>query len=245
MPRALLADDEPALLAHLERQLAACWPELTIVARAANGREALELAAREHPEVAFLDIRMPGVSGLEVARELTPTTRVVFVTAYDEYAVEAFEAAAADYVQKPVSEKRLQQTVERLRSTPPLDHSVLASLIDQLHARAEPKLTWLRVGDQDATRLVSVDEVLYFQAEHKYTNVITSAGTHLVRTAIKHLEEQLDAQRFWRVHRSYIVNVAAIEEARRDLRGRYVLKIRGRRETVRTSPNYGHLFRQM
>ena len=245
MTRALIADDEPALLAHLESALASAWPELEIVATAANGREALEAARAHKPEIAFLDIRMPGLSGLDVAAQLPADLRVVFVTAYDEYAVDAFEAAAADYLLKPVTAERLQQTVQRLKGAPSIDQAALSQLISQLADPDPPTLTWLRAGYGDTTQLVAVDDVIYFEADHKYTNVITRDRTYVLRTPIKALEEQLDGSQFWRVHRSTIVNVSAIEEAKRDLRGRYVLKLRGRKETVRTSQAYGHLFKQM
>ena len=245
MTRALIADDEPALLAHLENALAKAWPELEIVATAANGREALQAARAHKPEIAFLDIRMPGLSGLEVAAQLPTDLRVVFVTAYDEYAVDAFEAAAADYLLKPVTAERLKQTVQRLKGAPAIDQAALSRLIGQLAERDPPTLSWLRAGYGDTTQLVAVDDVIYFEADHKYTNVITRDRTYVLRTPIKALEEQLDGGQFWRVHRSTIVNVSAIEEAKRDLRGRYVLKLRGRKETVRTSQAYGHLFKQM
>jgi DNA-binding LytR/AlgR family response regulator len=246
MTRAIIADDEAHLAEHLKRLLAVVWPELEIAGTAHTGIDALALVARIAPDVAFLDIRMPGLTGLEVARSVPPATRVVFVTAYDEYAIDAFAAAAIDYLQKPVSEDRLRRCVERLQAHPPARAEELARLLDRLAARAPPpSLQWLRVGHGDTTRLVAVDDVLYFQSQSKYTTVVTGDREQVVRMTIKELEDQLDPDRFWRVHRGIIVNVRAIEEARRDFRGRYVLKIRGRNEPLRTSEGYGHLFRHM
>ncbi len=213
-----------------------------------NGVEALALIARTTPDIAFLDIRMPGLTGLEVARSVPPGTRVVFVTAYDQYAVDALTTSATDYLLKPVDDERLQSCVQRLRSLPPPAHQNLATLLDQLVAHKQPppqRLQWLRVGHGETTRLVSIDEVLYFQSDSKYTTVVTADREQVVRLSIKELEDQLDPEHFWRVHRSAIVNARAIDEAKRDLRGRYVLKIRGRKEELRTSEAYAHLFRHM
>ncbi len=249
MTTALIADDEPALLEQLEHLLSICWPELKVVARAANGSEAQALAREKQPDVAFLDIRMPGATGLEVARTLPEQTRIVFVTAYDQYAVAAFESAAVDYLLKPVTEDRLSETVKRLASSPAIDRTELTALLHSLtesdRPEQSPRLQWLRAGYGDTTRLISVDEAICFEADHKYTNVVTQDGEHVIRTPLSVLEEQLDNDRFWRVHRSYIVNVAAVAEARRDLRGRYVLTLRGVDRTIRTSNAYSHLFRHM
>ena len=187
------------------------------------------------------------MNGLEVARRIGDRARVIFVTAYDEYAVDAFEAAAVDYLLKPVSRDRLAATVRRLRqptatTTTPIE---LSALLEQL-SPAQPKhLRWLRAGNADTTQLVDVSEVIYLKAEHKYTSLFTDHGEHLIRTSLSALEEQLDPEQFWRVHRSYMVNVERISEARRDLRGRYVLTLKGCREKIRTSQAYGHLFKQM
>ncbi|XOV87931.1 MAG: LytR/AlgR family response regulator transcription factor [Pseudomonadota bacterium] len=244
--RAVVADDEPTLLAYLSTRLASLWPELDIVARAANGREALAAIDEHQPDVAFLDIRMPGLSGMEVAARITGNTRVVFVTAFDQYAVDAFEHAAVDYLLKPVDDERLQRTIDRLQT----DHEVPdVSKLETLLARlATPKPTWLnwiRVGHLGETRIISVDDVLYFRADHKYTSVRTSDAEHLVRKSIKELEAELDPERFWRVHRSTLVNLAHIEVARRDFRGRFTLTLKGCTDTLRVSDTYAHLFRQM
>jgi DNA-binding LytR/AlgR family response regulator len=246
-PTALIVDDEPLLLDHLERELALAWPDLEIVGKARNGREALAIANDVAPDVAFLDIRMPGLSGLEVAMQLHGTTQVVFVTAFDEYAVAAFDAAAIDYLLKPVTSERLQRTVarieERLRTRVPMDTGQLESLLARLSGRKYDD--WLRVGKRDVVHLVSVHDIVYLEADLKYTSVFTATDEFLVRTPIKDLEARLDPAIFWRIHRSTIVNANEVAEARRDLRGRYVLTLRSRKEKLKVSQSYGHLFRQM
>ena len=248
--RALIADDEPALRAELQRLLADTWPELEIVAAVGDGTAALEALERLRPDVAFLDIRMPPPSGLDVARRAGPDTAVVFVTAYDTHAVEAFERAAADYLLKPVLGSRLQETVDRLkrrlaggnRGEP--DAQALESLIRRL-ADTPAYLHWLRVGQGERVELVAVDDVCFFRSDRKYTAAVTRDREHLVRTPIGELAARLDPGRFWRIHRGGIVNVAAIEAARRDLRGRYRLTLKERPEVLRVSAAYGHLFRRM
>ena len=248
--RALIADDEPALRIELRRLLAAAWPELAIVASVGDGTAALEAIERLRPDVAFLDIRMPPPSGLDVARRAGPDTAVVFVTAYDTHAVEAFERAAVDYLLKPVLGSRLEETVGRLKrrlaegdcSDP--DPQVLESLIRRL-ADTPEYLHWLRVGQGERVELVAVDDVCFFQSDRKYTAAVTRDREHLVRTPISELAARLDPGRFWRIHRGGIVNVAAIRAARRDLRGRYRLMLKERPEVLRVSAAYGHLFRRM
>jgi DNA-binding LytR/AlgR family response regulator len=244
---ALLVDDEPNLLAYLERKLGEVWPELTVVGKAGNGREALALAADLQPDIAFLDIQMPGMSGLKVAEALDPDIRIVFVTAHDEYAVAAFEAAAVDYLLKPVDEQRLRLTRERLEASEiVLDRDALARVISQITSRpGGPGLKWLRSERGGATQLIPVESVVYFKAEGKYTSVLTASEEHLIRTSIRDLEDQLDPDVFWRVHRGLIVRVEEISEARRDLRGRYSLTLKHRPEQLRTSQKYGHLFKGM
>ena len=247
---ALIADDEPVLRVELERLLAETWLELTIVASVGDGAAALEAMERLQPNVAFLDIRMPPPSGLEVARRAETGTAVVFVTAYDTHAVEAFERAAVDYLLKPVLGSRLQETVDRLkrwlangnRNGP--DPRTLESLIRRL-ADTPAYLHWLRVGQGERVELVAVDDVCFFRSDRKYTAALTRDREHLVRTPIGELAARLDPERFWRIHRGGIVNVAAIQAARRDLRGRYRLTLKERREVLRVSAAYGHLFRRM
>jgi DNA-binding LytR/AlgR family response regulator len=247
MPTALLVDDEPNLSRHLGRMLERTWPALEVIGTAGNGVDALALAANHHPDVVFLDIHMPGMNGLQVAERLPPGTRVVFITAYDEYAVQAFEAAAVDYLLKPVSEQRLAATVQRLQAAaaavPPAQ--VTESLQAALQAASQRNLKWIRAGRGEAVQLIPVSAVVYFKADNKYTAVITATQEHLIRTSISELEERLDPERFWRIHRGLIVAVEEIAEARRDLRGRYNLSLRSRPETLRVSQGYAHRFKQM
>lgn len=246
MTTAIIADDEVNLAKHLGDLLKRVWPDLELLGTAHTGVEALALIARTTPDIAFLDIRMPGLTGLDVARSVPAGTRVVFVTTYDQYAVDAFAAAATDYLLKPVSEERLRQSISRLNVQTPLQADRLAELLDRFAAQTKPeRLQWLRVGHGETTRLVAVDDVLYFQSDSKYTTVVTADREQVVRLSIKELEDQLDPEHFWRVHRAIIVNVRAILEAKRDLRGRYALRIRGRSEELRTSEAYAHLFRHM
>ena len=242
---AILVDDEENLLTSLGDKLKSLWPELEIVGTAQNGRQAIALARETQPDIAFLDIHMPGLSGLEVAEALPVATRIVFVTAYDQFAVDAFERAAVDYVLKPISDARLQQTIARLKRLEDTDRDKLLSLLDHLKPQAAGHLSWIRAGLDDTTTLIPVDDVVYFQADQKYTSVMTAEAEHLVRRSIKELETQLDPQQFWRIHRGIIVRVDQIVNARRDLRGRYTLTLKDRSERLRSSQSYGHLFKQM
>ena len=246
MTSALILEDEPLLAAQLRDKLAALWPELEIVGMPLEGREALRLARESQPDIAFLDIRLPGISGLEVAAALPAHTRVVFVTAHDEFAVDAFRAAAVDYLLKPVSDERLQATVQRLRQDTVQDREELLALLQRISTGSGPAyLQWIRAGLGDTTVLVSVDDVIYFRADAKYTSVITRDREHLVRRGISQLESQLDPSKFWRIHRGIIVRVDQIASASRDLRGRYVLSLRDHPEKLRSSQAYGHLFKHM
>ncbi|MGE5384749.1 MAG: LytR/AlgR family response regulator transcription factor [Betaproteobacteria bacterium] len=251
---ALIADDEPHLAAHLANRLAALWPELEVVATAGNGLEALERIQALQPDIAFLDIRMPGMTGLEVATRLGVPCRLVFVTAYDQYAVEAFERAAVDYLLKPIADERLAKTIERLRASlvaPPTlpSENLLAQLQALVAANAVPAkaapLRWIKAQVGNAIRLLTVDEICYFQATDKYTAVYTRDGELLIRTPIKELVEQLDPELFWQVHRGTLVNVRQIAAARHDTLGRVVLQLKDRADTLPVSRSYAHLFRQM
>jgi DNA-binding LytR/AlgR family response regulator len=245
--RALIAEDEPLLAADLARRLARLWPELEIVAQVHDGLAARQALTALAPDVAFLDIRMPGLTGLEAARSAPPACRVVFVTAYDQHALEAFDLAAVDYLLKPVADDRLARCVERLRQAAAPDPALLRNLLDRLGALTEPHpepLRWLKVQVGAKLRLLEVEEVLFFQAADKYTRAVTREGEFLLRTPIKELEAQLDPARFWRVHRAALVNAAQIEAARRDLLGRLNLTLKGHPETLAVSRRYGHLFRQ-
>jgi len=257
MTTALIADDEPHLAKALQAQLAALWPELEIVAIARNGDEAAERIAALRPEIAFLDIQMPGLSGLDVAQGIEGDTRVVFVTAYDEYAVEAFEQEALDYVLKPVKAERLQRTLERIRraiAIPPAaagqgpeDAHLLAALQRLLPAAAAPaqRLRWVRASSGELTHQVAVEEVLFFRADDKYTCVQTASTEHLIRTPIGELAAALDPQQFVQVHRSTIVNLAHLAGTRRDEASRLFLRLRGHAHELPVSRAYVHLFKAM
>ncbi|MDZ7842922.1 MAG: LytTR family DNA-binding domain-containing protein [Gammaproteobacteria bacterium] len=246
-PRAIIAEDEPQLAQDLAARLNRLWPELEVLAVCHDGREAARRIAAERPEVAFLDIRMPGLTGLEVAEQLPEGCRLVFVTAYDHYAVEAFDRAAVDYLLKPLSDKRLSQTVARLREHRHTDTEQLRALLREMgDAAAEPQhLQWIRAQVGERVKLVPVDEVLYFAAEDKYTNVVTADGIYLIRKPIKALEAELDPERFWRIHRGTIVNARAIDSVSRDFRGRLNVSLRGSEAVLTASRGYAERFRQM
>ena len=251
--KAIIADDEKELRTYLRFLLAEVWPELMICGEAVNGREAVQMVESEKPQVAFLDIRMPGLTGLEVSQRIAGVCRVVFVTAYDQYAIEAFEREAADYLLKPVSRERVQQTVDRLKKQ--LQTSVdppagLVNVVSQILSglKKEPArdyLQWIRVQHKDSVRLIPVAEVDYFKAEDKYTLVLTKEGDYLIRKSIKELTQELDPDRFWQIHRGMIVNVSKIEQVSRSLTGRGVLKFKHRTELLTVSRNYLHLFKEM
>jgi DNA-binding LytR/AlgR family response regulator len=240
---AIVADDEPRLSADLVKRLAVIWPQLHIVAVAGNGIDAARAIAEHHPTFAFLDIRMPGMDGMQVAR-VAGLTRIVFVTAHDEYAVSAFEAAAADYLLKPVSDSRLAQCVARLRQNSPaqVDFNALGALLAK---PASAHLEWLNVWLADTTRIVAVDEVVYFRSTDKYTEAVTATDRHLVRTPLKELLEQLNPQRFAQVHRSIIVNVRSIDRIERDILGRSQVHLRNHADVLPVSRSFADRFKQM
>lgn len=251
--KAIIADDERELRLYLRSLLSDVWPDLAICGEAANGGEVLDLVDTQHPDVAFLDIKMPGLSGMEAAAKIGGACHVVFVTAYDRYAVEAFEKEAVDYLLKPVSRERLARTVDRLRAqlaAPPEPGPGLARAVEQVLARLSGQpgthfLKWIRTQQTENIRLVPVEEVDYFKAEDKYTVVVTKEGEFLIRKGIRELSGELDPDRFWQIHRACIVNVARIEKMSRSLTGRGVLKLKGRSELLTVGRSYLHLFRQM
>ncbi|WP_312547787.1 LytTR family DNA-binding domain-containing protein [Massilia sp.] len=255
MTHALIADDEPHLAQHLQQQLARLWPELEIVAVASNGIEAAARIADLEPELAFLDIRMPGMSGLEVAQGIEGRTRAVFVTAYDEYAVQAFEHAALDYLLKPLRTERLQRTIERVRSAlekPPQEDAALAQALRRLMGQPAgerlPQLPWLRylrAGKGGMVHNIAVSEVLFFQADDKYTVVRTAGDEYLIRTPIAELAARLDPDEFWQVHRGTIVNLAHLAGTRRDEASRLFLRMRGHAVELPVSRAYVPLFGAM
>jgi DNA-binding LytR/AlgR family response regulator len=247
MPTALIAEDEPMLRAQLSARLYETWPELVIVAEAATGDEATGLIDKHRPDVVFLDIRMPVKSGLDVAREIAYACHVVFVTAYDEYAVAAFDEGAVDYVLKPPSRERMAKVVDRLKSrmsSPPPD---LSALLDRLAARERGNvpLKWIRASLGASMKLIAADDVFYFQAQDKYTKVATAEGEALIRKPIKELYDELDRDLFWQIHRGTIVNLQAISRVDRDARDQPVIVLKGRSEKLVVSRTFAHLFKAM
>ena len=252
MSTALIADDEPHLAQYLREQLAALWPALDIVAMARNGVEAAAQIEALNPDLAFLDIRMPGLTGLEVAQGIEGATRVVFVTAFDAHALEAFDQAALDYVLKPVSRERLARTVARLQQAlqpaPTVDDARLAAVLQRLLPAAQhagAPLRWIRASAGELTHQIAVDDVLFFHADEKYTCVQTATAEHLIRTPIAELVQQLDPAQFWQIHRSTIVNLRFLAGTRRDEASRLLVRLQGWRDELPVSRAYVHLFKAM
>ena len=245
--KAIIADDEQHLADDLQRRLLRLWPELQIVAVVHDGVAAAAALSDIKPDIAFLDIRMPGQNGLDAARAAAADCRVVFVTAYDDHAVQAFEQAAADYLLKPVSDERLASCVARLQQRSAVAPDALLARLQKLLATpAKPELLrWLRAQVGQTVRMVAVEEVCYFQSADKYTTVLTRDAELLLRTPLKELIAQLDAEQFWQVHRGTVVNVRQISAAHHHALGRVTLSLRDRKETLHVSRGYGHLFRQM
>jgi len=252
---AIIAEDEPILRAQLKTKLAKLWPDLTIVADVGDGEAALEAIAEHQPQLAFLDIQMPEMTGIEVARSLaankTLKCHIVFVTAFDQYAIDAFNTGAIDYVLKPYSDDRLQAAVERLKerlSAVPVQPQNLDSLMKQLAAKFNPtaeKLKWIKANIGSALRLIPIDEVLFFQSDEKYTLVATKEFDALIKTPIKDILTGIDLDKFWQIHRSTIVQAAAIDAVTRDFRGQATVKVKGRKENLTVSRPFSHLFKQM
>jgi DNA-binding LytR/AlgR family response regulator len=246
MPTALIADDEPNLSADLAARLARLWPELDIVATPRDGVAALAALNALKPDIAFLDIRMPGIDGMRLAG-LAPHARIVFVTAHDDYAVEAFDRNAADYLLKPLTDARLLRCIARLQREE-VGNGTPSAAAAPAHApapRDTAPVRWLTVSAGDTTRLVSIEDVLYFQAVDKYTEVVTTAARHVIRTPLKELLPRLDADSFGQVHRSVIVAYAAIDRVERDLMGRLKIHLRGHATVLPVSRAYAGQFRQM
>lgn len=250
--RAIIADDEPNLIRYLREMLGRLWPELAVTATAGNGLEALGLIRDEEPDIAFLDIRMPVLNGLQVAKRVQGECHVVFITAYDEYAVQAFESAAIDYVLKPVEEQRLALTIERLKALSRGQQTgslALRQVIERLAGQAGGNkvryLSWIRAGEGEDTRMVPIDEVICFKADDKYTTVTTSEKEYLIRKPIKELAVELDPDRFWQVHRGIIVQVALIDRVKKAINGGYKLFLKDKNEPLTVSRRYAHLFKQM
>ena len=274
-PRAVLADDERLMREQLRSRLAEVWPELQIVGEARNGLEAVQLVEQLRPEIVFLDIRMPGLTGVEAARQIAqlppptgsapdhepPLPEIVFITAYDQYAVEAFEQGVADYVLKPAERERLLVTVGRIKkrlaaraagTEPPADAATgvpLQQLLHQLASRLSGQppqyLKWIQANVGSNIQMVPVDEVLFFISDEKYTRVQTAKVEALIRKPIKELVDELDPRQFWQIHRSTLVNVNAIADITRDFRGRQIVSVRGHPEKLEVSRSYSGIFKGM
>lgn len=257
MPSAIICDDEPRLAEALQTQLQSAWPELQIIALGHSGGEALSLVADHAPDIAFLDIRMPGLSGLDVARQLAGSPdapHIVFVTAYDAHAIEAFDARAVDYLLKPVKAARLQETVDRLRAVmqtrtaataAPQFNAEMLQALQQLVPAQRKTLKWLNCGQGTEIDVIATSEVLFFQSRDKYTAVVTADKERYIRTPLKDLMNELDPDEFWQVHRASVIRVAAIERVLRDEMGRMQVKMRGSAEKISVSGAFTGLFKQM
>ena len=249
---AIIVDDEDTLRNYLRHMLSDIWPELEIIGEACNGNEALSLIRELEPDIVFLDIKMPGLSGLSVASHISKESHVVFITAYDEYAVKAFELEAVDYLLKPLEKKRLLKTVERLQqqfgSSIEVRHD-WGQLVDKLTRaavhNANTYIRWIKASEQGKVHIVPIEDVCYFKAGDKYTSVITKANEWLIKKPVKELELELDPNSFWRIHRGVIVNVTNIVSATRTIDGRYEIQLLGRPETITASRAYAHRFKQM
>ena len=253
MPTAIIADDERLMREQLRARLTEVWPDLQVVAEAKNGEEAVAAVRAHHPDLAFLDIRMPGMTGIEAARHIGDACHVVFITAYNEYAVDAFEHGAIDYVLKPAEAERLAITVARLKQRLGSKPSDLGALLSQLSAKLESAggveqrshLQWIQASVGQQLRLIPTAEVLFFTSDEKYTRVQTETFEALIRKPIKELIDELDPEQFWQIHRGTIVNAKAIAGVTRDFRGRQLVLIKGHTDKLEVSRNYTHLFKQM
>ena len=246
--KAVLAEDEVNLREELAETLRAVWPELEIVAEAGNGIEALHALERHSPDVMFLDIQMPGLDGMQVAKQANGRCHIVFVTAYDKYAVAAFDQGAVDYVMKPVDAARLVETVKRLKARVHLPPANLEDLVRALAGKlGAPReyMRWVTASQGDDIRLITVEQILYFKSDAKYTLVVTQDQESLIRRPIKELADEIDPRVFWQIHRGTIVNANAIAGVTRDFRGHLLVKLKGRKETLPVSESYTHLFKQM
>lgn len=253
MPTAIIADDERLMREQLRARLIEVWPELQVLAEAKNGEEAVAAVRGHHPDLAFLDIRMPGMTGIEAARHIGDACHVVFITAYNEYAVDAFEQGAIDYVLKPAEAGRLAITVARVKQRLGTKPSDLGALLSQLTAKLESAggadkrshLQWIQASVGQQLRLIPTAEILFFTSDEKYTRVQTESFEALIRKPIKELIDELDPEQFWQIHRGTIVNAKAIAGVTRDFRGRQLVLIKGHMEKLEVSRNYTHLFKQM
>jgi DNA-binding LytR/AlgR family response regulator len=247
-PTAIIAEDEPVLRAQLVELLGTVWPELAVAAAAEDGFQAMQALKEHAPDVLFLDIQMPGLTGLQVARQASGRHHVVFLTAYDEYAVAAFDEGAVDYLVKPVSAARLATACGRVKARLSSAPSDLGGLLDALAKRVVQTpgyLRWINASLGSDVKLITVDEVCYFQADTKYTRVVTGDSESLIRKSLKELSSELDPAQFWQIHRSTIVNVNTIASVSRELSGKFVVKLKERDELLQVSQQFAHRFRQM
>jgi DNA-binding LytR/AlgR family response regulator len=275
MTRALIADDERLMREQLRARLLEVWPDLEIVAEAKNGQEAVALTEQFHPDIVFLDIRMPVLTGVDAARQIAqlptfdeaggwPGCEIVFITAYDQYAVQAFEQGVVDYVLKPAERDRLLVTVARIRqrmadraaqdphdAPPPLPahtpdmQQLLQKLAGQLNPQGPAKLQWIQATVRQAIQMIPVEDILFFVSDEKYTRVQTASVEALIRKPIKELVDELDMRLFWQIHRSTLVNIKAISGVSRDERGRQLVSVRGSNEKLEVSRSYTGLFKAM
>jgi DNA-binding LytR/AlgR family response regulator len=249
MTSAIIVDDEPLLRAMLRTRLARLWPELQVVHEMGDGRGMDDVIEDHAPDLFFLDIHMPGVNGLEAARAIGGRAHIVFVTAYDQHAVEAFERGAIDYVLKPFNDERLELTVgrlkERLAQPPASLEALVEQLAGRLGARPAERLRWVKASVGSSVRLIPVEEILFFQSDEKYTRVVTCDAEALIRKPIKELLDELDPEKFWQVHRATIVNVDHIASVKRGLKDQAEIALKDHRETLVVSRAFTHLFKQM
>jgi len=254
-PAAVLADDERLMREQLRARLAEVWPELRIVGEAKNGQEAVDQVRELRPDLAFLDIQMPGKTGLEAARDIGDACHLVFITAFDQYAVDAFEQGAVDYILKPAEHERLQLTVARLKKRLGSKPTDLTALLEKISLRIDgpagsaglgaAHLQWIQASMGQQLRMIPVADVLFFTADEKYTRVQTESYEALIRKPIKELISELDPKQFWQIHRATIVNAKAIAGVVRDFRGRQLVQLKNHTEKLEVSRNYSHLFKQM
>jgi DNA-binding LytR/AlgR family response regulator len=245
---ALIAEDEPLMRERLKEKLALAWPELEVVAEAGDGIAAIEAFEAHRPQIAFLDIRMPGRTGLDVAAAIGEDCHIVFITAYDQYALKAFDAGAVDYLLKPVESDRLDAAIGRIRrklASPPAD---MSALIAELRASIKsdvPRMKWIKAAVGKQVKLIAVRDVAYFQSDTKYTRVVLEGGEALIRTPLKELLSELDPEKFWQIHRGTIVNLDAVTAVLREDAERQFVLLKGRQERLPISRQFTHLFKQM
>jgi DNA-binding LytR/AlgR family response regulator len=246
--RAIVAEDESVLRIELGELLGEVWPELDVVALVGDGLEAVRAIDKHAPDVMFLDIQMPGISGLDVARAASGRCHVTFVTAYDQHAVAAFEQGAVDYVMKPVTAARLYTACDRIKqrlTSAPANLEQLLKTLAEHRANARPYLRWINASKGAEVQILTTDEICYFQSDAKYTRAVTPSTEALLRKSLKDLSDELDPTVFWQIHRATIVNLNAIGSVAHDAYGHAVLKLKQRKEILRVSETYAHLFRQM